>query len=89
MNYKNKPRFDHFSDSWVLVNGAIVHDDNGVGRGVRIHLLQKVLDKRHEEFGIERTFDDEALDHAVHRNRREDRVSMRALDYTGGRVKRY
>ncbi len=48
------------------MDGTIVHDNDGVGPGERIHFLQKVLNECNKKLCVERTFDDEAFNDAIY-----------------------
>ncbi len=48
-----------------LVDGAVVHDDDGLGSGERLHLEDQICDEGGEKIPVERALDDHAFDNAV------------------------
>ena len=60
----NIPCLDHLAYLAVSVNPRIVHDENGVLGGKRVHVGQKTLKEFYESFGRERSFDNLGINDA-------------------------
>ena len=68
INYK--PRFNQLPYMWCLVNPAIVHHDNWIWGGIRLHLVEEPFDEIFEAGGGEGVDDDMAIQNAIKWQRR-------------------
>lgn len=56
---------------------AVVHDNDRLGGGERLHFENEIRNERRKKIAIERAFDDHTLNDAIiERDRREDRVPI-------------
>jgi len=67
-NYK--PRFNHLSYLWCLVNPAIVHHDDRIWGRIRLHLVEEPFNEILEAGGGVGVDDDMAIQNAIKRQRR-------------------
>ena len=67
---------NHF---WVLVNSTVVHNENRVlvviDRIIRVHVVQKFINKLVERFHVKSAFNNRHMKDAVQAQRREYRVA--------------
>jgi hypothetical protein len=68
VNYK--PRFNCLPYLWCLVNPAVVHHNNRIWGGIRLHLVEEPFNKIFEAGGGEGVDDDMAIQNAIKRYRR-------------------